>query len=457
MTADQLFDRLKRALWEANTTDLRSLHASTLRVLRIGYAVSRDLAAGQLTLRAMSLVYTTLLSLVPLLAVSFSVLKAFGVHNQLEPLLAHVLEPLGPQGGEINARIIEFVSNVKVGVLGSVGFALLFFTVVSLIQKIERAFNYTWRVERHRPFAQRFSGYLSVILIGPVLVFAALGITSSVMSNTLVQQLAAIQPLGSLLRLAARLVPYLLIITAFTFIYLAVPNTRVRLASALAGALIGGLLWQTSGWAFAAFVAGSSRYAAIYSGFAIVIVFMIWLYLGWMILLVGASVAFYHQHPEHLRALKGNLAPSNRVKEKLGMLVMFYVGRQHQQGAPAWTAPRLAERLGVPLEPLGAVLQALEAAGLLTQTAASPPAYVPARALDTVSVTAVLAAVRAHGEGPQLALAQLPQADAVERVLECVDAAVEKALAPISVKALVLSSEGDTDPLQNAHRAQHGD
>ena len=111
-----------------------------------------------LTLQAMSLVYTTLLSLVPLIAVSFSVLKGFGVHNQVEPMLSSVLAPLGDKGAEITSKIIEFVENTKAGVLGSLGLVLLFYTVVSLIQKIERSFNFTWRISKPRPFAQRFSG-----------------------------------------------------------------------------------------------------------------------------------------------------------------------------------------------------------------------------------------------------------------------------------------------------------
>src|SRR3569832_2841230 len=113
-------------------------------------------AAGQLTLRAMSLVYTTLLSLVPLLAVSFSELKAFGVHNQLTPVLLIFLSPLGENGVELGLRIVSFVENMKVGVLGSLCLSMLIYTVVALVQKIEDAFNYIWRIDRPRRFVRRF-------------------------------------------------------------------------------------------------------------------------------------------------------------------------------------------------------------------------------------------------------------------------------------------------------------
>ena len=129
----------------------RSGAAWGLRVLRVSYALIRDLREGQLTLRAMSLVYTTILSLVPLMAISFSILKGFGVHNQVEPVLLNLLAPLGDKGVEISERIVGFMDNVKVGVLGSLGFVLLFYTVVSLMQKIERAFNYVWQIKTERP------------------------------------------------------------------------------------------------------------------------------------------------------------------------------------------------------------------------------------------------------------------------------------------------------------------
>ncbi|MDH3802623.1 MAG: YihY family inner membrane protein, partial [Deltaproteobacteria bacterium] len=239
----------RKNVWEVELSSLPWWKALLIRVLRVFYVVIRDLLEGQLTLRAMSLVYTTLLAMVPLLAVSFSVLKGFGVHNQIEPLLLNFLRPLGERGVEVTSRIIGFVDSVKAGILGSIGFALLIYTVISLIQKIERACNDTWHVNRSRPLSQKFSDYLSVILIGPVLVFSALGITASVMSTAVVQKMVAIKVFGSLMELATKLVPYLLVIAAFTFVYIFVPNTRVRFRSALTGGLVAGVLWETSGWA----------------------------------------------------------------------------------------------------------------------------------------------------------------------------------------------------------------
>ena len=410
-----------------------------IRVLRVFYVVIRDLLEGQLTLRAMSLVYTTLLAMVPLLAVSFSVLKGFGVHNQIEPLLLNFLRPLGERGVEVTSRIIGFVDSVKAGILGSIGFALLIYTVISLIQKIERACNDTWHVNRSRPLSQKFSDYLSVILIGPVLVFSALGITASVMSTAVVQKMVAIKVFGSLMELATKLVPYLLVIAAFTFVYIFVPNTRVRFRSALTGGLVAGVLWETSGWAFASFVVKSAKYTAIYSGFAILIMFMIWLYLSWLIVLVGASVAYYHQHPESVTSYRRELRLSNRMQEKLALLVMFLVGNNYYDNLPALTLEEFAQSLNVPMEALEPIMEALEGYGLLSQTANEPPTYLPARPLDTAELKDVLDAVRGANEivdlKPQSESAEL----AVDQLVDHLDQAMAGALQGSTLKDLALS------------------
>ena len=436
---ENLHRLLNRLIWDGQVNAAPRWKAACLRSARICYAVIRDLANGQLTLRATSLVYTTLLALVPLLAVSFSVLKGFGVQNQVEPFLLNFLKPLGDKGLELTGRIIGFVGNMKVKVLGYVGLGLLMYTVTSMIHKMEGAFNYIWHVRQSRPFTQRFSGYLSVILIGPVLVFSALGVTASLMTTGMVKKLVAMEPFGGFLIAVTKLLPYLLTIIAFAITYLLVPNTRVRLDAALIGALVSGVLWETTGWAFASFVVKSTQYTAIYSGFAIVITFMIWLYLSWLILLVGASVAFYYQQPEILRTDAREVRLANRQVERLALLIMQLIGWNYYHELPPWTLAGLAKRLQVPWEVLGPVAEALERHGLLTRTAAEPPAYLPARPLDATEVIEVLRAVRQDQRDPLLVNGGIPGEGAVEDLVQEVDEAMVATLRGQTLKELALA------------------
>jgi membrane protein len=440
-TVGDIQARFERWLWGLDLQQLSTARGRAVRGLQLAYAIARDVLEGQLTLRAMSLVYTTLLSLVPLLALSFSVLKGFGVHNQIRPTLLTLLEPLGPKGVEITGQIIGFVENMKVGVLGALGLAMLVYTVVSLLQKIESAFNHVWHVQRPRRLAERFSQYLSVLTIGPLLVFAALGVTATLFSHRVVQALAGLEPLGMIVGGIGRLVPYLLVIAAFAFIYLYMPNTKVRLRAALIGAAVAGVLWQSVGWGFAAFVAGSAKYTAVYAGFAIVVLSMIWLYLNWLIVLVGASLAFYTQHPEHLAGGERDPQLSQRNKETLALLALTWIGRNFYANAPAWTVDTLAERLGVPVPALTPLLATLVGHGILAETAHEPPGYLPARALDTVRIKEVLDALRTAEEPAPAAPRAWPREPQVEAVLARIDGAVDTALRDGTLRDL-LQAEG---------------
>src|SRR5574337_422396 len=221
-------DYILKDLWSADRMRMNRVRRFLLDTARFVVVIIRDVLYGQITLWAMGLVYTTLMSLVPLLAVSFSVLKAFGVQNKLEPFLLDLIAPLGANGAVIAHRIVEFVNNMRVGVLGVVGLGLLMYTVMSLIQKVEQGFNAIWRVRGQRSMLHQFSEYLSVVLAGPVVVVSALALTASLMSTSLVQRLVQIEPFGTIIAGAGKLVPYALVSASFTFLYVFLPNTKVR-------------------------------------------------------------------------------------------------------------------------------------------------------------------------------------------------------------------------------------
>ncbi|MCK5325569.1 MAG: YihY/virulence factor BrkB family protein, partial [Woeseiaceae bacterium] len=224
-------------------------------VMRYLYAVLRDVFSGQLNLRAMSLVYTTLLSIVPLIAFSFSVLKGFGIHEQLEERMYLLLEPLGDKGIEITDNVMALVHNVNGSVLGGVSLAFFIWTAISMVQKIEESFNYVWYVSKPRNFARRFTEYMFVLLIGPVAIVIALGMITGLQNQELVQYLLRNEIVGPVFVATGKLTPYLLVSGVFAFLYWYMPNTRVRVSSALIGGLAGGFIWASMVIIFTTFVA----------------------------------------------------------------------------------------------------------------------------------------------------------------------------------------------------------
>jgi membrane protein len=393
--SEALRTRIEQWLWDGSSGETRLRRLARMPA-QFAYALARDLAEGQLTLRAMSLVYTTLLSLVPLLAFSFSVLKGFGVHRQIEPLLYEFLLPLGEQGEVITEQIVNFVDNVRGGVLGGIGLALLIFTVISMIQKVEDTFNYIWQVQKSRSLARRFSDYLSVILVGPVLMVTAMGLLATINSSAIMQAIADMEPFGSLLTLLGRLAPFSVVVLVFAFVYMFVPNTRVRLGPALAGAVLAGAAWTLGGSLFAAVIVGSTRFAAIYSSFAIAIIALIWLYLSWLVLLLGAQIAFYVQYPTRLRLGRAQLKLSIAQVERLALGIMQQVGSGFRHGnRPDFR--RLAKVLDCPARSLEDITSRLEATGLLVHT--EDGAFVPGRDPEMITLAEILMAVRGQDSG----------------------------------------------------------
>lgn len=441
-TPASLIAAYNAALWDRDIQSFPIWRRRFIWVVRLFYVIFRDLRAGQITLRAMGLVYTTLLSIVPVIAVSFSVLKGFGVHNQIEPLLLGALEPLGERAEIISAQVITFVDNLDVGVLGFVGLGFLFYTVISLMQKIETSINFIWHVETLRTLSERFRDYLSVLVIGPVLVFASLGITASIAAVPLVEAMTETLWFGNLAGVGGRVLAYLMVASAFAFIYAFMPNAKVRLRSAIIGGLVAGLLWNIAGWGFASFVVSSGNYAAIYSSFATLVLFLIWLYLSWLILLLGASIAFYDNHPEFLARNSVEVTLSNRVKEKLALFLLERIGVGFVGNDPPHTASSLAEELNMPSGPVASVLQTLEDAGLLARTGKDQNAFLPAMPMENIALGTAIRAIRQSEEAPLTAYNMLPPTSSVDQVMARMEDASRAALDNLTLKDLTTRKNG---------------
>jgi membrane protein len=387
---------LKKLLWATDLSETSISKRLLIQIARIATQIAKDIWNGQLTLRAMSLVYTTLLSLVPLLAISFSVLKGFGVHREIEPFLITFLAPLGSKAEEIALRFVEFIDNTSVSALGYIGFAMLFYAVISLMQKIERAFNFVWRIEKSRSFPERIRDYLTLIIVGPTLMFAATGLWATIMGTNLMTSAADLAPLGWILSTSTRALPIILVIIAFTFVYAFVPNTHVKWQAALIGGIVSGLLWNAGGVGFALFVGNSANYPTIYSGFATAVFFMIWLYLAWMFLLIGSSISFYIQNP--YSAGRQYEVLSIRMREKLALAIAASIGRHFYHAKPPHTVASIAEELSLPSTAVDPVLAAMVAGDLLVRVDAPDEAYVPAQSWDSVPISRLMLSIRSHGE-----------------------------------------------------------
>lgn len=451
--------RLQEPLWQPDWPQRGRVVRAALVTLRFVAVIVRASRDPGLNLRAMGLVYNTLLSLVPLLAVSFSVLKAFGAHYRIEPFLAQALEPLGAKGEEVTTRVVEFVNNMQVGVLGAVGIVSLLYTVLALLDRIEYSLNHIWQVRRARGLARKFTDYMSILLVGPVLVVAAFAIIASAQSHWLVQRIIEVTPFESLLVfVAGQVTPFIFLCAAFSFLYALGPNTGVRVRSAIVGGAVAAVLWQTAGVGFAAFIAGSTRYTAIYSSFAVLVVFLIWLYVGWLVVLIGGQAAYFDQYPSSYLAARTRHGVSYRQRIALDALVE--IGRRHLAGQPPIRLQEIASAIQAPVAVLDDLVDDFVREGILLRSA-EPDAIALARAPEVVPVAEVLAVVRdpERPKGP----AVRPGADPVSAVLDARDRAEREALEGVTIRSMVvdvvirapdeIEMEGHADPRSSIEHA----
>src|SRR6186713_661668 len=202
--------------------------ALALRVLRYPYAILRDLSRGQVNLYAMGLVYATLLSLVPLIAFAFAVLKAFGAHRELQPIIYEFFKPVGASAGELTQRVMDFADRVSTGVVGSVGLALLLWTLLGTIRKVEDGFNFLWRVEHARSFARRVTEYVALLIVGPIVVVSFIGLSHRAL-DTATGSIGRYMPFWDRLTTwTIEVAPFFMVTAIFTAVYMFVPNTKVK-------------------------------------------------------------------------------------------------------------------------------------------------------------------------------------------------------------------------------------
>ncbi len=415
------------------------------RFLRYPYALTRDLLRGDLNLRATNLVFSTLLSVVPLIAFSVAILKGLGIHRKLEPVLYEFFRPLGSQAAGLTSQVLGFVERAQGGVLGSVGLALLVWTVVTTVQKIEESLNWIWRVERPRGLARRLSDYFGIIVLGPVLLVSLLGAFAA-LDEVLPWRLWSQWPgFTALHQSLITLKPLLIVTIVLTLVYRWLPNTRVRWRNACVGGLLAGAAWSACGAVFARLAVYSAQMMAIYAGFALILLVLAWLWLNWLILLLGAQVSFYLQHPSHLRRGHLEVRPTARLQERLALSTLWLVADAflHGGGAPdgegkqrhGWRAMDLAERFDVPGSVLAPVIDALVEHGVMAE--ADDERLLPARDLGQLRLQDALTAVRLGRSEDERVLHKAHTLPAADRFADAVEAAVSQALDQRTLRELL--------------------
>jgi membrane protein len=300
---------------------------SWLRFVAASFLSNRSL------LLASSLSYTTVLSLVPLLAVAFSVAKGFGIYEA--PFLRDVLLRLTAEKTDVVDAVLGYIQNTNVKALGFIGVATLFVTSVSLLSTMEEAFNIIWHSKTRRGLWSRFTNYVTVILVCPVFILAAFSVTATLQNASVVRWLREIELVNRAFTVGLRAVPMVMVSISLFILYKFLPNVRVSALAAVIGAATAGVGWQGTQTLYIRYQIGATGFNAIYGSFAQIPLLLVWLYISWLIVLAGAEIANACQNFTRIRHEDTVRSYSVSDRRDLALiLALMLTERAENKGAP---------------------------------------------------------------------------------------------------------------------------
>ncbi len=289
---------LEKDLWIHPLKKAEGWRKYAYHMSRALYIASRGFYTDICFLRASALTFYTLMSIVPILAMSFAVAKGFGFQNHLEEMLYQQFAEQKKLIMEVIGFSRNLLAQTKGGLIAGIGIVILFWTVIKVVHHIEDSMNVIWKVHKSRSFARKFSDYFSLMIISPLFFLMASSFTVIVVSRIqkYIGELPLYETVSSLLLFSLKLAPYCLIWTLFTFLYLFIPNTKVRFLSGFCSGIVAGTVYQIVQWGYIYFQIGTSRYNAIYGSFAALPLFLFWVFISWVIFLFGTELAYAFQN-----------------------------------------------------------------------------------------------------------------------------------------------------------------
>jgi membrane protein len=392
---ERLKDFLTADIWRVRSRDLSRKRRLWLRPLRVVILGSQQFVEDKCSLRASALTFFSLMSLVPVLAMALGVSKGFGLQEMLEK---QILTRFQGQE-EIITWVTRFANTLlettRGGVIAGVGVALLLWTVLRLLGNIEASFNHIWRVKRNRSFARKVSDYLSAFIICPLLLIMSSTVTVVIKTQVtfVVQTVSLVGAIGPAIFFALRLLVYCVVWILFTFVYMFMPNTRVRFGSALFAGIVSGTLYQLFQWVYIWSQIGVSKYNAVYGSLAALPLFLIWLQISWLIVLFGAELSFAHQNEETYEFGPDWSDLSYASRRLIALRITHILVKAFSEERPPLSAENIARKLDMPIRLVCEIIQELVDSKIVSEICPQDrvePLYQPARDIDLYSVKYVI-------------------------------------------------------------------
>jgi len=427
-------------IWRIRVKSLSRTKSLLLKPLMIIFLALRDFDEDKCQLRASALTFYSLLSIVPVMAMAFGIAKGFGFEKMLEKVL---LEKL-PGQEEVVTQVIGFaqtlLQNTQGGMIAGIGVAVLFWTVIKVLGNIEKSFNDIWGIKKARSMGRKFSDYLSIMLICPLLFIISSSVTVLITSQVklIMEKIALLGVLSPVILILLKILPFAVIWVLFSFIYVFMPNTKVYFKSAFVGGIVAGTLYQVVQWAYITFQIGVAKYNAIYGSFAALPLFLVWLQVSWLIVLLGAEISFARQNLETYEFEPDCLRVSYKFKKLLTLHIVQIIFKNFCDGGKPWSAARISQELETPIRLVRQLLFELVEAGILVETkqdGGEGTGYQPARCTEKMTIKDIIDGLEQTGT-ENIPVKQNAEFKKIAVSLEAIDKEVEKSTANVRIDSI---------------------
>jgi membrane protein len=374
---------LSHGIWNVDTNGIGAAKKLLYDILKAFVLTYKYINFSLIGTRASALTYSTLLSIVPILAILFAIARGFCFQNLVQSELFSYFQ--GQE--EVLRKAMVFIDRsleyAKGGIFVGVGVVLLLYTVISLLSNVENAFNSVWNVKSGRSYYRQFTDYIALVLIAPIFLVCNAGL------SLFISAASELQIIGLVVSPILKILPFVLTIFLFTFMYAYIPNTKVKFSSALFAGIIAGTAFQLFQGIYISGQIWISKYNAIYGSFAALPLLLLWMQLSWYICLIGVELSFSYQNVKKFSFEKQTTSISKRYKDFITLCIITLIVKRFAKGEAPYTADELSERYKIPTQLTGDVLFILKDVGLIVETPTAKnliPAYIPALDINKITV-----------------------------------------------------------------------
>lgn len=396
---NQIKTFLLEDIWRVTDDEVSKKKGMLYNAIKIATLSVKEFTERRVVNKASALTYSTLLAIIPILALLFAIARGFGFSNLLEDQFRNGLGGQAQTAETILSFIDSYLSHAKSGIFIGVGLIMLFYTVLLLTHNMERTFNSIWQVKKPRSLYRKMTDYFSMMLLLPLLIMLSSGI--SIFMSTFLKTMEEFFLLAPVIKFLVRLTPFVLTWGMFTALYIFMPNTKVKLKFAIVPGILAGSAFQAFQYLYIGSQIWVSRYNAIYGSFAAIPMFLLWTQISWSICLYGAQLCYVAQNLRNFSFSKETENISRRYHDFLCILIMSLICKRFQTEEPPYTAESLSDEHKIPIRLTTTILYELQDMHMIYETPVEGEdeemAYLPSVDINQMNVAMLLSRLDKEG------------------------------------------------------------